>query len=632
MDRYFILSPESSAEPGRWSTLSYQRGIMEAVTDPEVREISVMKSARVGYTKILDGTIGYHMHQDPCSILMVQPVLEDSEGYSKDEIAPMLRDVKVLTDLVGDPKARDSGRTIGKIQYPGGVLTITGANTGRAFRRLTVRKVLYDEVDAYPSSAGNEGDPIELGKKRAMTAWNSQFLYGSSPKLKGSSRIEALWFESDQRDYYVPCPECQHLQRLQWGSKDADYGIKWDRDDPDTAYYLCVNCHSAIPQSAQVGMVDEGTWISAYDAEEQGLKEPDSDHPANPFTGHAGFRIWAAYSPFANARWSELVREFLRCKDNPLLFQVFVNTILGESWEDRYTAVPSGLQARAYPFPKQSGGTSLVPRAVAVQTAAIDQQADRLECTIVGWGREEEAWVLQHRIFYGDPSTLLLWTEVWSWLIEPWPMERGGVDYVRALCVDTGGLFTNTAYDFCRPRFLMPTPDGRKRFTFALKGSAGQAATLWPREPYKSPKGKLPVYTVKVDIAKDALSTRLQRAVVPGPGYIHFPDTLGEEYFKQLTAEKAVVTYDRKGFLIRAWEKKSAGARNEAWDLLVYNMAALEGLKAMGYDHEKEVDAVGRLVSSSPAGAEEAPDSAAERVVPVKKHTKRRRISRWDRR
>lgn len=79
--------------------VAYQNGIMDAITDPAVTFVTVKKSARVGYTKILDHVVGYFIHQDPSPILMVQPRVEDAEDYSKTEVSPMLRDTPVLDDV-----------------------------------------------------------------------------------------------------------------------------------------------------------------------------------------------------------------------------------------------------------------------------------------------------------------------------------------------------------------------------------------------------------------------------------------------------------------------------------------------------------------------------------------------------
>ena len=117
-DRYAFLSAESSAEAGRWHTLPYQKGMMDAVTDPTVEQITVMKSARVGYTKMINHAIGYHVHQDACPIMVVQPTVEDAQGYSKEEIAPMLRDTPCLAGLVSESKAKDGNNTILQKNFP----------------------------------------------------------------------------------------------------------------------------------------------------------------------------------------------------------------------------------------------------------------------------------------------------------------------------------------------------------------------------------------------------------------------------------------------------------------------------------------------------------------------------------
>jgi len=228
-DTYAYLSAESSAEAGRWKTLHYQRGIMDAVTDPTVTRVTVMKSARIGYTKILNNIIGYHIHQDPCPIMVVQPTVEDAEGYSKDEIAPMLRDTPVLHNLVAESKAKVSTNTILKKTFPGGQLLMIGANSPRGFRRVSMRGVLFDEVDGYPLSAGAEGDQIKLGERRTEYYWNRKIVMGSTPTLTETSRIRRSYELSDMRRYYVPCPHCEHYQVLRWDN------FRWEEGKPESS-------------------------------------------------------------------------------------------------------------------------------------------------------------------------------------------------------------------------------------------------------------------------------------------------------------------------------------------------------------------------------------------------------------
>jgi phage terminase large subunit GpA-like protein len=334
-DAHFVLSAESSAEPGRWRTLAYQRGPMDAITDPNVERVSFMKSARIGYTKMIDATVGYFIHQDPCPIMVVQPTVDDAEGYSKEEIAPMVRDCAVLTDLVGaeaprrgrpkkgkerESSTKTSSETILLKKFPGGLVEVVGANSGRGFRRRSRRVVIFDEVDGYPASAGNEGDPVKLGERRAEYYWNRKIIAGSTPLIAGASRIEELFEAGDRRRYYVPCPHCGHMDYLKWSgeSGDASGHVMRFPDGPASAHFECSSCHGKIEESSKREIIERGEWRAQGE-----------------FTGHASFHIWAAYSSSPNASWSQLVQEFLDAKSDPLKLKTFVNTVLGETWQER---------------------------------------------------------------------------------------------------------------------------------------------------------------------------------------------------------------------------------------------------------------------------------------------------------
>lgn len=608
MDEYFQPDPTH----GPWHCLPFQRGIADAMSDPEIETVTVLKSARVGFTKLLVGYQCYRIANDPCGLLTVLPAQEDAEGFSKDDLAPALEATPVVNVIMGDPRARDSGNTMSHKRFAGGFARIIGAHSGRGFRRITVDVVEWDEVDAYPPSAGAEGDPIELGKKRAFTAAFPKFILGSTPRLTSTSRIISSWNESDQRDFIVPCPRCDHGQRLQWGGRDLDFGIKWPRNAPLEAYYLCEHCHEPIQHHQKNAMVEQGIW------------QTDKVVP-----GHAGFRVWAGYSPFPAADWGKLAEEFLRVKDNPLRLQVFVNTVLGEPFGDEYqTLNHERLMARRESYPTITTGRSadgtdeverVVPSPVAVMTAGVDVQDDRIEIQVAGWGTGEECWKLEYKILYGDPAGPGVWQELDEFLLKPRQMERGGLDYIRAAGLDTGGHHTQKAYEFCRPRYRRWMPDGRRAYVFALKGRAaaqtgkGVEGRIWPHEASRKNKAKVLLWTVNVDPAKELLMKRLNRIDEPGPGFIHFPAFFGETYFQQLDSEKCELKHDKRGFPYRQWELKTPGRRNEAWDTAVYDYIALCGLKAHGFDLEAEVRKVGARKAEADAPK---PPPKAKRAAP----------------
>ena len=101
-DRERHLSPEASAEPGPWETsrAEYLRGVMDALSDPTVTRVVVAKGSQVGYTECLGNVLGYFIDQDPANILVVCPTVEMAEAWSKDRLAPMLRDTPCLSNKV----------------------------------------------------------------------------------------------------------------------------------------------------------------------------------------------------------------------------------------------------------------------------------------------------------------------------------------------------------------------------------------------------------------------------------------------------------------------------------------------------------------------------------------------------
>jgi phage terminase large subunit GpA-like protein len=543
-DRFAYLSPETSARGGKFTAFTYQNGIMDAITDPKVRQVSVMKSARVGYTKILDHVVGYFIHQDPSPILIVQPRVEDAEDYSRTEIAPMLRDTPVLLEIAGDLRAKDSNQRINKRLFRNGSsVAFVGANSPGGFRRITARIIAFDEVDGYPrEGAGDEGDQIALGTKRSETFWNRKIILGSTPTVKGVSRIEKAFEESDQRRYYVPCPHCGHKQIIAWGnikySKDEDGNL-----DPESVYLLCDSGNGCvIEEHHKPWMVDNGEWIAE-----------------KPSKGHAGFHVWAGYSLFPNACWANLVSEWLRVKDDHNQLRTWINTTLGEPWEEDAEKVDGhSLYARVEDF-----GPNGCPDDVLMVTCGIDVQDDRIEVERVGWGAGEESWSLDYQVMFGDPSAPQLWKQLNDYLLTSTTRCDGREIPVEAACIDSGGHFTQSVYAFAKDR---------PGLVYAIKGASRTDARVWPVKSSNNNKLRANVFIVGVHAAKDQIYARLRTKDV-GPRYCHFPLGRDARYFDQLTSEIARYKYvngrPQKVYLL------PNGRRNEALDCRVYAYAGL---------------------------------------------------------
>ena len=541
-DANAYLSPETSASPGKFRSFAYQRGVMDAVTDPTVKTITFIKSARVGYTKILDHVLGYFIQHDPAPVLMVQPRVEDAEDYSRTEVAPMLRDTPVLRAIAGDLARDPNQRIIKRVFRNGASIAFVGANSAAGFRRITARIICFDEVDSYPiEGAGEEGDQIQLGVKRSETFWNRKVILGSTPLLKSTSRIERSWEESDKRRYWVPCPHCGEFQVLKWSN------LRWDRSPtgdhlPATAHFVCEASGCVIEESHKRGMIDRGEWRTEQE-----------------FKGHAGFHIWAAYSLFPNACWANLADEFLRVRKNPTMLRTFVNTVLGETWEERVERVEgSALLARG-----ENYGPHSLPHKILALTAGVDTQGDRLEMCVIGWGDRDESWLVDYQVLWGDPAQPQVWVDLDKSLIAPYFNDLGNELRIRGACVDSGGHHAAQVVAFCRPRI--------NRRVFPTKG-AGGPRPVWPKSPSRTHTNDM-VFVIGVDTAKDALYGRL-RIESPGPGYVHFPvgGPFDQGYYEQLTSEH-VHTRHREGMPYRVWVLPE-GRRNEALDTYVLALAA----------------------------------------------------------
>jgi phage terminase large subunit GpA-like protein len=551
-DEFRQLSSEASAEPGRWATsrAEYQRGIMDALAEPDIETVVVMSSAQVGKTEILNNIVGYFIDQDPSPVLVLQPTLEMAHAWSKDRLAPMIRDTQRLSEKIELSNRRNSANTLLHKTFPGGHVTMAGANSPVSLASRPIRIVLADEVDRMPVSAGTEGDPINLARKRTTTFFNRKVLLTSTPTLKGASRIEYEYSQTDQRRFYVPCPDCGHSQVLEWSH------VKWQDNDPTTAAYCCDNCGVLWTESQRVVAISRGEWRATA-----------------KFTGKAGFHLSEIYSPWVPL--AKMVRGFLDSKSNPEMLKTWVNTSLGESWEDPGDTVDyHALYVRRERYDAQ------VPDGALLLTAGIDVQRDRLEVEVVGWGEGEESWNVDYRIIPGDTTLDEVWNDLENVLAATYEHETGTAMQITSAVIDSGDQ-TTRVYDY--------VTQSRHPRLFAGKGvpGAGRPVAKVSRATSGRKRRQVDLYQIGVDDAKATIFARLQMRE-PGPGYCHFPLERDPEYFDQLTAEKLVTRY-YKGFPRREWVKTRP--RNEVLDCRVYAFAALKILNPVWSSIEKRLAA-----------------------------------------
>lgn len=518
--------------------------MMDVVNEEGIHTAAFMTSAQIGKTEGLLNIVGYFVDQDPSPMLVMQPTLQMAEAFSKDRLAPMFRDTPALSSKVGDPRSKDTANTLLHKKFPGGHVTMCGANSPASLASRPIRVVAADEIDRYPVSAGTEGDPLSLARKRTATFHNRMNLFWSTPTVEGASRIKMAWEESDQRRYYVPCPECGVMQTLQWRQVTWAKGEDghWDGSDP---WYECEACECEITEADKMAMLRAGRWVA----------ESFSD-------GIAGFHLNELYSPWR--RWREVVSDFMAAKGDTELMRVWVNTSLGETFEEGGDGVEAtDLYARREVYSHE------VPAGGLVLTAGVDVQDDRLEAEVFAWGMGQERWSVTYRVLWGNPAEDAVWEELDDIILNGRFGNASGASLgVASTCIDSGGHHTQAVYEYCRAR------QGRRVFPTVGRAGFGRPIVSQPSRK-RHGRGRRPVdlFTLGVDEAKTHIHGKLQLAQ-PGPGYCHFPENneYGEEYFAQLAAE-VVQTQFVRGVPRRVW--KQIRPRNEALDINVLGYAAL---------------------------------------------------------
>jgi phage terminase large subunit GpA-like protein len=604
-DAYRVLSSETSSEPGRWRTerVPYAREIMEALSpSAPFHEVTFVAGTQVGKTEIGNNFIGYIIDWSPGPAMMVYPTSNTGKRSSKTRLAKMIESTARLRAKISDA-SRDASNSASLKQFPGGVLAIAGANSAAELKSMPVRYLFEDEVDEYPDDVDGQGPADELAEKRTDTFARKKIFRTSTPTVKGRSKIWRHLERSDFRRYHVSCPHCARAQPLEWEqmrwelrhvrelhcrrcgviSAVADGADAWtncpacaapvaeDGADCEThatgevldAWIECRGCEARIDEHAKTRLLAGGRWVATK--------------PEN--RGRAGFHLSALYSPLGWYSWREAVAKHLQAEADPSgeLKKIFANTVLGLPYVDASEDL-SGLDLTTRAEPYRLG---TVPAGGLFLSGGVDVQQKRIEVKVKAWGRDEESWLVDYQVLHGDTEQHDVWDALDEYLQKRFPHEWGTTLQILSVAVDSG-FRTQTVYDWCRRR--------RHRNVIPVKGQSEQGKTILgrPKKQDVDHRGKIlkagvELWPVGTDTAKAKIYARL-KITEPGPGRMHFPGGLPDEYYTQLTAERLVSRY-HKGYLKTGWEK-DAGARNEALDLEVYAYAAaiFAGLTRVNWD------------------------------------------------
>jgi phage terminase large subunit GpA-like protein len=576
-DKHRYLTTKTSSEPGVWRTdrTPYLKEIMDvlSITHP-AQKIVFKKASQIGGTESGYNWLGYVIDHAPGPFMLVMPTVDTARKVSRQRIEPLIEASRKLKDKVRAQKSRDSSNTMLMKDFPGGTLVIAGANSAAGLKSMPAKFLMLDEVDEYPLDVEGQGDPISLVLARSRTFSRRKAFLASTPTIDGISKIDDEFEISDQRFYFVPCPHCNHKQKLEFKN------LQWEPLKPDTALYYCEGCGVGIEERFKTKMLKGGEWIAQAESK------------------IVGFHLSSLYSPVGWFSWADVATAYDEAKNDFEKYRktekmkAFTNTILGETYKEVGEAPEwKNLYLRREKY-KQG---SIPSNKIKFLSCGVDVQKDRLELEIIGWGDKKENWSIDYIVLLGDTADDKVWNELDKVINKVYHFENDdsvGLP-IRITAVDSG-YNTQHVYNFCRKY-----PISR---VVAIKGVDSLSVIIGhPRAVDVKSNGKtfrrgVKVFSLGVSLLKSELYgwlKMLQPVNEETPtGYSHFPE-YDEEYFRQLTAEKLIIKKNRRGFAQTEWVKDRE--RNEALDTRIYARAAAS---LVGLDRQKSMDRETQLINN----------------------------------
>lgn len=565
-DKYRKLDGGVSAEAGQWRTsrTPYMREPMRAFTDPAVEEITVVSPSQVGKSELELNCINYIIDQDPGTILYIHPDLDSARDFSTLRLEPNLRTTPRLRDKVKDAQVgRKASATKLMKSFPGGFINLVGSHSASALSSKPIRYIIADELDRWATSAGRDGDPWELAKKRQTTFFNRKRVAVSTPTVKGASQIEFLFYRGTMERWKTKCPHCGEYHEIKFDdilftSKATKVltRITWS---VNVQGWRCPGCG---------GMVDEIT------AKRQPSKWVADNPEALANNRARSFWLNGFVSPWSS--WEAVCKQFCEAKSDPEKLQVFKNTTLGELWEMRnLSTTEEEMIERAEKYPEDADlpGEAGSYTAPLVLTCGVDCQHTYLQYEVVGWGRYGESWGIKTGYIHGAPDEDAAWAQLDSIISRVYRFQNGRGLRVSLTFVDSGdGNYTN--------EIAKRTAARQSMNVFAIKGDGKMG------RPYITPPTKQAIdqdkrrpywlYTIGVNAGKAAIMASAA-VTEPGANYMHTPNDEGRGYdlkwYTGLLSEVEVT----KGAQIK-WEKLPGHERNEPLDCRNYARAAMKVL------------------------------------------------------
>ncbi len=544
--------------PYRSSLFPFFKKILRCLQpDHPCRVVCLMGSAQTGKTVTGEVFVGANQDKDPGAFFYVLPTLGMAATWVREKWKPFVRGSKVLSRLFPhEVKSRETTNTLlYKERIDGrGWLRIAGANSAAELTQSTYRRQVHDDLGKWNNN--EHGDPEDQADKRSQ-AWGdwAKIFKISTPGIKGLCRITKNYERSNQQEYHVPCPHCEHKHALEWDNFKKSL---YEGMDFSEAHFSCPSCGGVIEHHHKEWMLDQTLEYDAWVAK-------------NPESKIEGFYIWCAYSRLVS--WAYIAEEYFKALGIPEKEQTFTNDTVGMPYEQKGDAPPwQDLRDRASAS-KYSAGS--IPAGAILLTLGVDVQGDRVEWKLKGWGQGLRRWTIQHGVFEGHISEKAVQDSLDGLLKLKWKNIFGREIPADMMAIDAN-FETNDVKQWAKrhPESKVITIKGAKEYTappmVLVKSERRNDGKIIQRQKRH--------WLVGVSGLKASLYKLLEKKDPLEKGYCGFPNDLEDEYFKQLCSETRVTEENKKTRQIQMVWVRLPGVRNEILDMENYAEVAARRL------------------------------------------------------
>lgn len=540
-EKYRILDDNSNIK-GHWSNAitPYLVEIMDSINDSDLRMIFFCKASQIGGTSALVNMLCYIIAESPAPTMIVYPSDDLAKDISNDSLKPVFRMVPEIRKIFMENSSKEL-----RLKFKTMVLYLRGAGSPSKLASKPIKYLFFDEIDKMGGASKKEASPYNLALERTKTYKPQEKVFACSTPTIKTNYIWDLHENADEvKHYFVSCPHCGEEIELLFKQ------IVFDKDDEHamsaaeraaTATYVCQKCGCEITDGDKPKLLREGRWKVVN---KHGIGKAKT----------VGYWISSLYSIFL--KWSDIIEEFLKSKDDPEKLQNFVNSWLGEAWEDtKLKTTEDTVMERQTPLAE-----FVVPAWAELLTAGVDVQETSLYYTIRAFGK----FTTSQNVTHGQ---VLSFSEIEQIMNSEWDTEDGRKMIVNMALIDSG-YQPDATYDFCI---------NNSEWALPCKGSSNPMRDRYKISKVDKTDSKaygMQLVLVDGDQFKDSIASRMKRENGTGSWMVY--NGCDSEYAVQVTSEHKVMEKAANGNRKMKWVQKHSHADNHYLDCEVYAMAAAE--------------------------------------------------------